>query len=143
MNKTKTIYAASSGEYSDYGVDCLFETKEDAEIYVKEGHSKYVEEFEYNLKGFRAKATLLYRVIRSGWFPEEVIQEENWLNKYMDGNYKRPKISIFDHRNNSRNQWSVNAACIDKEAAIKACADRAMPFELEEGRIPSAESASS
>ena len=38
--KPKTVYIVTSGEYSDYGIDAVFSTKADAELYCKQpGHS--------------------------------------------------------------------------------------------------------
>jgi hypothetical protein len=51
-----TVYAISSGEYSDYSVERIFERKEDAEKYIAAmGNTGYraleVEEFEFHPAG--------------------------------------------------------------------------------------------
>ena len=40
----RTVYAVSSGEYSDYYVGCVFERREDAERYVEVGLGDRIEE---------------------------------------------------------------------------------------------------
>lgn len=48
-----TVYAVSTGEYSDYGIECIFSTKEKAQEYIKltneyssRGDFNDIEEFE-------------------------------------------------------------------------------------------------
>lgn len=56
---SKTIYVVTSGQYSDYGIECMFSNQEDAENYVKlynENENKWdsadIEEWELDaMKG--------------------------------------------------------------------------------------------
>lgn len=52
IDDKRTCYAVTSGEYSDYGVDRIFELREDAEAYIaKMGGGFDVEEFDYHPAG--------------------------------------------------------------------------------------------
>src|ERR1039458_4420925 len=42
------IYAVTSGEYSDYGINAVFDNKEAAEKYAYPIDDSYVEEYELN-----------------------------------------------------------------------------------------------
>lgn len=44
QSSARIVYAASSGEYSDYHVDCVFEREEDAKRYVAAGLADRYEE---------------------------------------------------------------------------------------------------
>ena len=125
----RIIWAASSGSYSDYGVDVLFETKKDAQAYVDYGFAEHVEEFKLYPAGYRPVVTKLYTAFAASWLDEMQTNDHNRVDD--DGSitreYRHPKVSVSDLGDK---YWSVNALCLDREGAIKACADRAVPFQL-------------
>lgn len=64
--KYKTIYAVSTGSYSDYRVECLFELKEDANKFADELNAlddPYVEEFIIFEAGSEPEKVIEYRGI--------------------------------------------------------------------------------
>jgi hypothetical protein len=59
--KGRKIWAVTSGQYSDYEVNILFESKEDAEAYLAEGFGDSVEKFTIMPLGYRPTITIVYR----------------------------------------------------------------------------------
>lgn len=57
----KIIYIVTSGEYSDYGIDAVFTTKEKANEYVQQHGTEYSIE-EYELDKEAEKKTQLWRI---------------------------------------------------------------------------------
>ncbi len=138
---TRTVWAASSGSYSDYSVDCLFETEEDAQAYIDAGHAEHVESFEMHPAGYRPNTTTVYRAFIASHLHEMEVSSEGRLDD--DGSvtreFRRPVVNVSDQRAAwtapsspylRGGYWNVSAYCLDREAAIKACADRAAPFQL-------------
>ena len=69
----KTIYIVTSGEYSDYRIDAVFDTKDLAEAYVAAGaeqpyYKKHIEEYPLNKY---VDLDYMYRVDYDPWQPED------------------------------------------------------------------------
>jgi hypothetical protein len=56
------VYVVTSGEYSDYHIDAVFDSREAAEVYCALGHGEYVEDYDVNAEA-TAKPTqsIVYR----------------------------------------------------------------------------------
>lgn len=87
----KKIYIVTSGEYSDYGIDAVFTTKEKAVDYVEQHGTRYNIE-EYNLDEEVEKKTQLWCI--------EFCVEDGKLCEACPTSYDRNKVvdtcSIFD-----------------------------------------------
>jgi hypothetical protein len=129
MSVKRTVYAASSGSYSDYSVDALFEIKEDAEQYVTDEHAEFVEEFSLYEPGYRAKTVRIFT-----WeFWSDPIRKSDRSHEYgrshreidddgeVSRKYARPVVSEHDFPNKT---WRIIAQCIDEDLALKALRDR-------------------
>lgn len=126
MSEPKTVWAASSGSYSDYGVSSIFERQEDAEAYVAEmnvdkgyGPDYYVEDFTYYPAGTRPTVTLIWAVYAHD---SGSVTVESYATDEADAprRYARPVAT----EETVGGRMYFRASCIDKEAAIKAVADR-------------------
>ena len=126
-----TVWGASSGSYSDYGVNAVFERKEDAEQYVKDGLADNVEEFDFYPAGFRVPHLTVHRARITDRHTEIELTERSRVD--IDGaaerRYKRPQARTIDNREDGQG-WIIYADCTDRQAAIKAVSDRAAPFQL-------------
>ena len=86
----KKIYIVTSGEYSDYGIDAVFTTKEKAVKYVEQ-HGTYYKIEEYNLDEEVEKKTQLWCI--------EFCVEDGKLHEANPTSFNRDKVvntcSIF------------------------------------------------
>lgn len=91
------IYIVTSGEYSDYGIDAVFSTKEKADEYIQQHGTDYHIE-EYDLDEEVIKYTRLWRIefnISDGMFHEacvrdykqEVVRDTCNVEQYLQGTY--------------------------------------------------------
>ena len=97
--ETKTIWAVSSGEYSDYTVNLIFEAKDDAERYAAGmGEGYDVEEFELVPSGMpfttwkRLTVSWRERPFLS-WEPNPAEREESCSSIQKTEPMPQPKVS--------------------------------------------------
>jgi hypothetical protein len=120
----RTVYAVSSGCYSDYRVEALFEDEKDAEAFRMAGGGDEVEEFPYHAAGAK-----VVRVYRAYWKDDLYVT----VTAYVDDgegtiakHYSRPVIDEPDE------PWMgsrFEACCTNEEAAKKSVIDRQTALE--------------
>ena len=56
------VYVVTSGEYSDYHIDAVFDSREAAEVYCALGHGEYVEDYDVNAEAAtKPTQSIVYR----------------------------------------------------------------------------------
>lgn len=122
-------YSVSSGDYSDYSVIAIFECKEDAEAYIEafaQENEYRVEEFDYYPRGYRPKIIVLWKAYTRYNDTTNNIRTHSVEEVDDDGSltrrYQRPQVD--------GKPTSYVATCVDKEAAIKAIANRLTADEM-------------
>ena len=110
----KKIYIVTSGEYSDYGIDAVFTTKEKAVDYVEQHGTDYnIEEYELD-KEVEKKNQL--------WYIAFCI-DDGELREAIPISYNRNKLvdtcSIFDNFN-AREKYQNICIYIDADSMDKA-----------------------
>lgn len=117
----KKIYIVTSGEYSDYGIDAVFTTKEKANDYVEQ-HGTYYNIEEYDLDEEVEKKTQLWYIefcVESGKLSEACPTSCN-------RNEKVDTCSIFDsfgyRKDESYIRFYIDADSMDR--AVKIARER-------------------
>lgn len=139
MSEKRTIYAVSSGSYSDYSVIALFEREEDANAYAldigTEGYGgAFVEEFDYWPAGARPKVV---RVYRSYWNPQNQWKASDSLTATPEllARLKRPAVRELSHPHNPISwggAWIMGEA-LDEQDLRKAMSDAIALVRTREG----------
>lgn len=119
---SRTVYAVSSGSYSDYTVDCVFERREDAERYVELKMGERVEEMTYFAEFPAVHRKYSATVYKQGgmWGQAGAMRLEDWMttdepeHRYADSNF------------------AVTAEGPDKERVIKSVRDRYATWKAEQ-----------
>ena len=57
------VYVVTSGEYSDYSIDAVFDNREDAEVYCALGYGEMVEEYELHSEAPKAPQEQAQRIV--------------------------------------------------------------------------------
>lgn len=117
----KKIYIVTSGEYSDYGIDAVFTTKEKAVDYVEQHGTDYNIE-EYNLDEEVEKKTQLWYIV--------FCVEDGKLREASPIGYNRNELvdtcsifDIFDYREkNFYIRFYIDADSMDR--AVKIARER-------------------
>lgn len=126
MGKYKTVYMISSGCYSDYNVEAVFEDEHEAQTYVQmlndselsRYESFFVEERPVVTSGMKVELVPVFNVAATGrgmGFRVE-LRSTRLVPDYLDLP-RRPQV----HEGFNRSVW---AECTDLEAAKKAVNDR-------------------
>lgn len=127
MPSSRTIYAASSGSYSDYGVSCLFEQKEHAERYVAAGLAEFVEEFEIYSEMPELFTKWSAAIDKPGG--QGFGMAPGRLRVRSSSTTEEPKHSFYE------NDYRVGAEGPDKERVVKSVTDRYARWKAEQEGI--------
>lgn len=119
MAKKKIIYAVSSGSYSDYGIEALFDSKEKAEEYMKHFPKEdyadsynEIEQYELNpLQDVIRKGLQFFRV----WMDKDGNAEDIRNEGASRGNY----FQIILDRSTGVEYLNAVVSARDKKHAIK------------------------
>lgn len=142
----KTVYAISSGDYSDYRVHALFESREDAEAAVQTAdrwEAAEVQEFDFYPAGtgtsfrWRTPYEAVVKIAADGTIGEASVRKER--GRFLDADWTgkvRDSHGLFE-RHRTRLPVTVYAQALTEEAAIKAASERAGQVAWEIGRRPS------
>lgn len=128
------IYVVTSGEYSDYGIEAVFDNKEQAELYcaTKEGHSdpKYIEEYDTEEHHFDSEKPIFLR-----W--DCKIEEGRYgtMLKNLVSHHTFNKVNMIQEHKNFCNPWISAQVTLDRnstaEQAKKAILDRYAQWKYE------------
>ena len=121
MSAVSTVYAVSSGSYSDYEVERIFELREDAEAFIEEmgGGSQWrpfdIEEFDFHPAGQRPEVYIEYA---ARCWPDRKKEIEQTSIRTTDKPKHTPMEDITTNR--------VYFACTgpDRERCLKSVSDR-------------------
>lgn len=138
--RSVTVWAASSGAYSNYEVICVFEKRDDAEAYVADGGAERVEELQMWPAGSRPERITYWY---ADWNPHHGLSigdRREDANDNLRG-LTRPRLTvnerwIADARTNARGtHWLpwVTGRCLDRQALEKAMKDRVAALRVREG----------
>lgn len=129
MGEPKTIYAVTTGAYSDYCIEALYESREDAQQMVEDKrgwgpsyeHVNDVEEFTLYPSGCE-----IHTVYTAEGFvgAMEVVVHERLSH---EPGPQRPKVDVQQHwgpRPDERRYRRIVAVCRDRDRAIKSVKDR-------------------
>ncbi len=96
----------TSGEYSDYHIDAVFDSREAAEVYCALGHGEYVEEYDVNAEAAVApNPSIVYRYLV--WCPAngtDLIGEPKYL---FECDIKADKEKIKQNKNYNTQRWNI------------------------------------
>lgn len=115
MSAKRTIYGVTTGCYSDYTVDSLFEDKAAAEAYVAAGGGEDVEEFDY-YAGTPPMVKIWTATWHAKWYETDHEVLQPWVSQRVPSERKVMAKPEF------------RAECTDREAAIKSVMDRATAY---------------
>lgn len=121
----QSVWAASSGSYSDYRIGCLFTTEEEAEAYVSTGAEGFVEEFALYSDGQQPRIYMVYSAQQR--VDEDEMRE--WSYKAVEGHYamigpdERPRVTATKFRGGPI-EYSITAHALTPDLARKVVADR-------------------
>lgn len=119
------VYAVSSGEYSDYHIDCVFRTREEAEGWISKrwSPSDYaIEEWEFDT----------YNPSQLIGFTVEMRLEDGCLKWGEEGEHVGPaKMRAYFYKTNPEYRWSgpsefrleVGCLALNKEHALKIASE--------------------
>jgi len=100
------VYVVTSGEYSDYHIDAVFDSREAAEVYCALGNGNYVEEYDVNTEPAVASTPSVvyrYQVCRLG--PKSAwISEPKYL---LESNIESDKKEIEQNRKYYPQKWNI------------------------------------
>jgi hypothetical protein len=113
MPSKRTVYAATSGSYSDYAVDALFERREDAERYVAAGLAEDIEEIP-----LYAEMPQLYTVYTATIGKRGPGRSVGQLRTTSYVTTDEPEHKTGD------SDWMVTAEGPDRERVVKSVRDR-------------------
>ena len=114
----KKIYIVTSGEYSDYGIDAVFTTKEKAVDYVEQHGTGYNIE-EYNLDEEEEKGTQLWHI---DFYVEDGKLYEARPASCCDRNKVVDTCFVFDTFGYRKIRFYVDADAMDR--AVKIARER-------------------
>lgn len=127
MSEPKTVYSVSSGSYSDYRVEKLFESREDAERFADGGGGQYTDGFVEEFQLYPA-GTEGYEVWRAmGWTSRGLDEIRIESSRAMQPGPRRPEVRthpMLGIRGMGDPGYFVSASCADRNAAIKSVKDR-------------------
>lgn len=126
-----TVYAITTGSYSDYRVERIFETRKDAEAFVTSmgGEGKWdplqIEEFDFHPAGSLPTVYTEYAV-RCWPDRDDEIQESS------ERTTDKPRHTPYEHHDRH-----VYFACIgpDRERCLKSVSDRVAKWKAEQEGI--------
>jgi hypothetical protein len=127
----RTVYAASSGSYSDYSVDLLFEDRADAEAHVKQTNddgpewargTPRVEEFEFWEAGSRPELRVVYYAFVRNDSKDDDISISHDVQRVDEGDLARPKERVWE---TSARNWAVSVQGWDRELVKRRCRELA------------------
>lgn len=128
----KSVYAVTSGCYSDYSVHAVFEDKPDAQAHAAQISSGDVEEMPYYPKGERPEMVTIWTASATG--PDFELEMRSHTEPAYDGEVavlkgKRPKVHESSRylrlRHGHERVPYLSCTSLDDVAARKAVADRA------------------
>lgn len=138
MSERRKIYVVESGEYSDYSVLAAFESEEDAAAAVGMGVGDGYREMVLFAPGVLPVKTIKswYAQARTGkaWQHEpRAFAEESWdLDEVEPGPPRiftgRPMAIVTEMADGT----AIHVQAADREAALKACADRYAKIRAQE-----------
>lgn len=119
-----TVYVVTSGEYSDFRIEAIFETRQDADACVTRGAGEDVAEYELYGPGddtFRLRKVFYTHVLIT---PDGVIGEsksdmQSWPSTQDKELFVSASVGPWVH------QWRVDAVAATRDAAVKAVRERA------------------
>lgn len=132
MSEPRKIYVAESGEYSDYGVICAFESEEDAKA-ANVGDD--IREMILYPPGGRPVETHIGWTLQQRVYPDGRVENNSLPSRSTHFDWEltappvpmpeRPKVEVQDLRSHGYwNCWLITARGRDLEAVRKAMSDR-------------------
>lgn len=120
----KTVYAASAGAYSDYGIYAIFESEPDAKQYVDRRNTQlygdfYVEEFKLYQTGEAPPLNHRFKAVANAKQPDIVLTEE-----WHDGEVPDAQGYTLEPTLSQPRWWYVETTGKNKERVLKAAHDR-------------------
>ena len=136
------VYVVTSGDWSDYGIDQIFLTKEKADLYVSVHKGSRVEEFETYDDNINKDN--IYYIYTVNYFPEtgacNVMPVE--VTEYFDGLEQREECEHIPRKMFKKRidpEWYhmvfVNQQKFDEEKIKKIFFDKLMVYRAEEEGI--------
>ena len=128
------VYVVTSGVYSDYGIEAVFDNKEQAELYcaTKEGHgdTKYIEEYDTTEYHFDSKKPLFKH------WEGSIIEDGNVVHlTNLDAHMSFQKFSMIQEHKHYRTKLIRGHVTLDRnsteEQAKKAILDRYAQWKFE------------
>jgi hypothetical protein len=126
----RTVFSASSGEYSDYSVDLLFEDRASAEAHVKQMNDEgpawdrgtvRVEEFELWEAGSRPELRVVYCAFVRDDDKNDDISIGREVQRVDEGDLSRPKERVWE----TPGRWSLSVRGWDRELVKRRCRELA------------------
>lgn len=128
------VYVVTSGEYSEYGIEAVFDNKEQAELYcaTKEGHGdpKYVEEYDTEEYRFDSEKPVFMR-----WDCQIVKDCDGTILTNLESHPTFNKVNMINECGWTGRKWISCSVVLDRncteEQAKKAILDRYAQWKYE------------
>jgi hypothetical protein len=137
-DEPRTVYAVTSGEYSDYCVLAVFDRREDAEHAVRELRlgDDWKELILYPAETFPRKVgwwSAYALVLKNGdlEYPVRAYAQEDWTSDPSFTEPTRPHSAVTPYPYGGGRGWNVNARAMTEEAAVKSCSDAVAKLRAE------------